>query len=81
VLGAAPLFIKRFPRKALYGLGFLVLYPLLAYTLLHGGLLGLSPVGGVLALFFVSLFFSFVFSFFYLFSFLFYFILNHLGIL
>ncbi|MDH0047206.1 amino acid ABC transporter permease [Pseudomonas juntendi] len=44
VLGAAPLFIKRFPRKALYGLGFLVLYPLLAHTLLHGGLLGLSNV-------------------------------------
>ncbi|MFG0411867.1 amino acid ABC transporter permease [Pseudomonas sp. NY5710] len=44
VLGAAPLFIKRFPRKALYGLGFLVFYPLLAYTLLHGGLLGLSTV-------------------------------------
>lgn len=44
VLGAAPLFIRRFPRKAVYGLGFLVLYPLVAYALLHGGLFGLETV-------------------------------------
>lgn len=44
VLGAAPLFIKRFPRKVAYGLGFLVSYPVLAYTLLHGGYLGLATV-------------------------------------
>ena len=37
VIGAAPLFISRFERKAIYGLGFLVVYPILAYSLLHGG--------------------------------------------
>jgi general L-amino acid transport system permease protein len=37
-LGAAPLFISRFPRKAVYGLSFLVLYPIIAYFLLHGGI-------------------------------------------
>ena len=44
VIGVAPLFISRFPRKAIYGLSFLVVYPILAYTLLHGGWLGLSTV-------------------------------------
>ena len=44
VLGAAPLFIRRFPRKAAYGLCFLVLYPILAYLLLHGGSFGLQNV-------------------------------------
>jgi len=44
VIGAAPLFIPQMPRKPLYGLAFLVLYPLLAYWLLHGGFLGLSTV-------------------------------------
>ncbi|WP_166359255.1 amino acid ABC transporter permease [Pseudomonas akapageensis] len=44
VIGVAPLFIKRFPRKAIYGLCFLVIYPILAYTLLHGGMLGLDVV-------------------------------------
>ena len=43
VIGAAPLFVPMMPRKALYGLGFLVVYPLLAYWLLHGGL-GLEVV-------------------------------------
>jgi general L-amino acid transport system permease protein len=32
------------PRKALYGIAFLIIYPLLAYWLLHGGALGLSVV-------------------------------------
>ncbi|MGH8352811.1 MAG: amino acid ABC transporter permease [Pseudomonas sp.] len=44
VIGAAPLFVPAMPRKAVYGLGFLVVYPLLAYWLLHGGFLGLSMV-------------------------------------
>ena len=42
--GAAPLFIRRFPRKAVYGVGFLIVYPLLAFTLLHGGYFGLQAV-------------------------------------
>ncbi|WP_350563547.1 hypothetical protein, partial [Psychrobacter sp. CAL346-MNA-CIBAN-0220] len=44
IVGVAPLFIARFPRKAIYGLGFLVLYPIIAYCLLHGGVFGLSNV-------------------------------------
>ncbi|WP_339079353.1 amino acid ABC transporter permease [Pseudomonas sp. TMP9] len=44
IIGAAPLFIAQMPRKVAYGLGFLVVYPLLAYWLLHGGFLGLSTV-------------------------------------
>ena len=44
VIGAAPLFVPLMPRKAVYGLGFLVVYPLLAYWLLHGDFLGLVNV-------------------------------------
>jgi general L-amino acid transport system permease protein len=44
VLGAAPLFIRALPRKALYGFGLLLVYPLLAYCLLHGGHFGLENV-------------------------------------
>ncbi len=44
VIGAAPLFIRQMPRKAVYGLGFLVAYPLVAFWLLHGGFLGLEDV-------------------------------------
>ena len=44
VIGAAPLFVPLMPRKAVYGLGFLVIYPLLAYWLLHGDFLGLVNV-------------------------------------
>ncbi|XQE68071.1 amino acid ABC transporter permease [Pseudomonas sp. P3C3] len=44
VIGAAPLFVPMMPRKALYGLVFLLTYPLLAFWLLHGGFLGLSEV-------------------------------------
>ncbi|MBB4816867.1 general L-amino acid transport system permease protein [Pseudomonas alcaligenes] len=43
IIGVAPLFIKRTPHKAFYGIGFLVIYPLLAFWLLHGGL-GLQEV-------------------------------------
>ncbi|MDX1722776.1 MAG: amino acid ABC transporter permease [Pseudomonas sp.] len=44
IIGAAPLFISAMPRKAMYGLGFLVVYPLLAYWLLNGGFFGLREV-------------------------------------
>ena len=44
IFGAAPLFIPKVPHKAVYGLGFLVVYPLLAYWLLHGGFFGLETV-------------------------------------
>ena len=40
VIGVAPLFISRFKHKAVYGLSFLVLYPIVAYSLLHGLLQG-----------------------------------------
>jgi general L-amino acid transport system permease protein len=44
IFGAAPLFVARMPRKVVYGLGFLLLYPLLAFWLLHGGFFGLEQV-------------------------------------
>ncbi|MFK0092339.1 amino acid ABC transporter permease [Pseudomonas sp. NPDC090592] len=44
ILGAAPLFVRCFPRKAVYGVGFLLAYPALAFTLLHGGYFGLLAV-------------------------------------
>ena len=44
VLGVAPLFISRFKRKAVYGIGFLMLYPIIAYFLLHGGAFGMPNV-------------------------------------
>ena len=44
VIGAAPLFVPMMPRKALYGLAFLVIYPPLAFWLLHGGFFGLTEV-------------------------------------
>ena len=40
VLGVVPLF----KRKAVYGIGFLVLYPVIAYFLLHGGAFGMPTV-------------------------------------
>ena len=43
IVGAAPLFVSAMPRKAFYGIGFLIVYPLVAYWLLHGGL-GLEVV-------------------------------------
>jgi general L-amino acid transport system permease protein len=44
IIGAAPLFIKAMPRKAVYGLSFLVIYPIAAYFLLHGGIFGMTEV-------------------------------------
>ena len=44
IVGVVPLFISRVAHKAVYGFGFLVLYPIIAYCLLHGGTLGLSSV-------------------------------------
>ena len=44
VIGVAPLFISRFHHKAVYGLSFLVLYPIIAWCLLHGGVFGLTQV-------------------------------------
>ncbi|AOE83825.1 amino acid ABC transporter permease [Pseudomonas sp. TCU-HL1] len=44
IIGAAPLFVPRFQQKAKYGLAFLVIYPIVAYWLLHGGFLGMSTV-------------------------------------
>ena len=44
IVGVAPLFISRFQRKAIYGLSFLVLYPIIAFFLLHGGIFGLTNV-------------------------------------
>ncbi|MFT5781981.1 MAG: general L-amino acid transport system permease protein [Pseudomonas sp.] len=44
VCGAAPLFIDKMPRRALYGAAYLLLLPVLAYWLLHGGFWGLDTV-------------------------------------
>jgi general L-amino acid transport system permease protein len=44
IVGAAPLFIDAMPRKAIYGLAFIVIYPVIAYFLLHGGVFGLDVV-------------------------------------
>jgi general L-amino acid transport system permease protein len=44
VIGVALLFISRFQHKAVYGLSFLVAYPIIAYFLLHGGMFGLTNV-------------------------------------
>jgi general L-amino acid transport system permease protein len=44
IVGAAPLFVPQMPRKAFYGLAFLVIYPIVAWCLLHGGVFGLSVV-------------------------------------
>jgi general L-amino acid transport system permease protein len=44
ILGAAPLFVRWMPRKIIYGAGFLLLYPLIAYALLHGGFFDMEVV-------------------------------------
>ncbi|MBR0567657.1 amino acid ABC transporter permease [Azoarcus sp. L1K30] len=44
IVGAAPLFIKAMPRKLRYGAAYLLIYPVLAYWLLHGGILGMTLV-------------------------------------
>ncbi|KTC38481.1 amino acid ABC transporter permease [Pseudomonas sp. ABAC21] len=54
IVGVAPLFISRFPRKAIYGLGFLVLYPIIAFFLLHGGAFGLTNVARVVCVTFIE---------------------------
>jgi len=44
ILGAAPLFFRQMPHKVRYGVAYLLLYPILAYWLLHGGFFGLEVV-------------------------------------
>ncbi|WOD10215.1 amino acid ABC transporter permease [Pseudomonas sp. NyZ704] len=44
IVGAAPLFLSAMPRKGLYGIAFLVIYPIIAYCLLSGGVFGLEHV-------------------------------------
>jgi general L-amino acid transport system permease protein len=44
IIGVAPLFIAKVPKKAIYGLCFIVIYPIVAYFLLHGGGFGLENV-------------------------------------
>jgi general L-amino acid transport system permease protein len=44
ILGVAPLFIAKVPKKGFYGLGFIIVYPVIAYWLLHGGAFGLETV-------------------------------------
>ncbi len=44
IVGAAPLFVSAMPRKGLYGIAFLVIYPIIAYCLLSGGVFGLEHV-------------------------------------
>jgi general L-amino acid transport system permease protein len=44
IIGVAPLFIAKVPKKAIYGLCFIVIYPIVAYFLLHGGAFGLENV-------------------------------------
>jgi len=44
IVGVAPLFMKVMTRKAVYGFSFLVIYPIVAYFLLHGGIFGLTEV-------------------------------------
>ncbi|MBF7141842.1 MULTISPECIES: amino acid ABC transporter permease [Pseudomonas] len=44
VIGAAPLFIPKMPKKVKYGIAFIVLYPIIAWCLLHGGVFGMATV-------------------------------------
>ncbi|MGI4837420.1 MAG: amino acid ABC transporter permease [Janthinobacterium lividum] len=44
IIGVVPLFIAKVPKKGYYGLGFIILYPIIAYFLLHGGAFGLENV-------------------------------------
>lgn len=48
LVGVIPLLIPRFPRKALYGLGFVILYPIIASYIFGGGAFGLSQVDSTL---------------------------------
>lgn len=45
VLLTIPLFIKKMPKKALLGGFILVIFPFIAYVLIHGGSFGLTEVG------------------------------------
>ena len=56
ILGAAPLFVRAMPNKlkVRWGLGLLLIYPLVAFVLFKGGLFGLRIVdtsrwGGITA--------------------------------
>jgi len=44
IVGVAPLFMSWFKRKAIYGLCFLVIYPIVAFCLLSGGVFGMTSV-------------------------------------
>lgn len=44
IVGVAPLFVRQFTPKAKYGIAFIVLYPIVAFFLLSGGVLGLEHV-------------------------------------
>ncbi len=44
IVGVAPLLIAKVPKKGIYGLAFIIIYPIIAYFLLHGGVLGLENV-------------------------------------
>lgn len=45
IVAAVPLFLRQFQRKMLYGIGYIVLYPVIAWWLLYGGgILGLETV-------------------------------------
>jgi general L-amino acid transport system permease protein len=44
VIGMLPLFLKRFTPKLSYALGFLVVYPVIAFILFRGGMFGLRDV-------------------------------------
>lgn len=44
IVGAAPVFFKAMPRRAFYGIGFLIVYPIVAWILLYGGMFGLVEV-------------------------------------
>ena len=44
IVGVAPLLIAKVPKKGIYGLAFIIIYPVIAYFLLHGGVFGLENV-------------------------------------
>jgi general L-amino acid transport system permease protein len=44
IIGAAPLVIRQMPHRLRYALGYLLVYPCIAYWLLHGGFGGLRQV-------------------------------------
>jgi general L-amino acid transport system permease protein len=46
--GVVPFFLKAFPKKAWYGLGFVIVYPMLASILFEGGVFGLAQVDSTL---------------------------------